>query len=285
MGETKHAKARTGSATPAWFAKLRANRKAMALAISAIVVLLVALGTLGYMLWVHVLDMTAARKMAALEKPSTSIQVKPENKEGDEKAPMVIDFASLQAKNPEIIAWLYVPGTDVNLPLVQHTGGSDEYYLTHDAFGKYSPLGAAFSEGINSPSFNDPVTVVYGHDAKSIFKNLHYFEDDDFFNQHDTMYVYLPNGKLQTYSIVSAYRSDDSYILGKQDFSTESGRNAYFKEVLNPPASEYRQVRDGASLNSDDRLLQLSTCMLNEFHGSHRYIVTGALISEEQQVQ
>lgn len=266
-----------------WFARLRANPKAMALAVSSLVVLVVAIAVLGYMLWVYLLDRSAAERMAALEEPSTVVQT--ENGDGGKrKSTPVIDFQSLQMQNPEIYAWLYVPGTGVNLPLVQHTGGSDDYYLNHDAYGGYSPLGAAFSDGANSSSFTDPVTVVYGHDVASVFKNLHDFEDSAFFDAHDKMYVYLPNGKLLTYSVVSAYRSDDSYILGN-DLSSEQGRQAYYDQVLDPVDTEYRQVREGVSLGPDDRLLQLSTCMLNEFHGSHRYIVTGVLTSEQQQVE
>lgn len=278
MSVRKHA---GGKVSAGWFARLRGNRKAMALAVASVVVLVVALSVLGYMLWVYLLDQSAAAKMADLDEPSTSVQATP----ADGKASPVIDFASLQSQNPEIYAWLYVPGTGVNMPLVQHTGDSDEYYLSHDAYGRYSPLGAAFSQGVNSPSFTDPVTVVYGHDVKSVFRNLHYFERSDFFRQHDRMYVYLPNGKLLTYTIVSAYRTDNSYILGKYDMNSEQGRRTYYREVTNPSDRQYRQVRKNVSLGVDDRILQLSTCMLNEVHGSHRYIVTGVLTSEQQQIQ
>ena len=40
-----------------------------------------------------------------------------------------IDFASLQKENPDIYAWLYIPGTEFDFPILQRAG-DDDYYLT-----------------------------------------------------------------------------------------------------------------------------------------------------------
>lgn len=37
-----------------------------------------------------------------------------------------VDFAALQAENKDIYAWLYIPGTGINEPLVQRE--DDSYY-------------------------------------------------------------------------------------------------------------------------------------------------------------
>lgn len=187
-----------------------------------------------------------------------------------------IDWTMLRTRNPEIYAWLTVPGTDVNMPVLQHTGKDDVYYLTHNQWGEDSYIGAAFTEMQNSQSFTDPVTVIYGHDGAAIFKSLHNFEDASFFSEHDTFYVYTPAKHRLTYRIVAAYRSDDSHILNTHDFSQQSVRESYFNQVLHP-ADSVSHVRDGATIPDDAKVLQLSTCMLNEFHGAHRYIVTGVL--------
>lgn len=215
----------------------------------------------------HLEDNTAAEAMRKTPVPA------------EQAADPGIDWETLRGRNPEIYAWLYVPGTEVNLPVLQHNG-DDAYYLNHNQWGENSGLGSVFSEMRNGQSFTDPVTVLYGHDVASIFKNLHRFEDTSFFDKHDTFYIYTPAKHKLTYRIVSAYRSDDSHILNTHDFSKESGRSDYFKQVLHPTDS-ISNVRSGAALKPDDKVLQLSTCMLNEFHGAHRYIVTGVLEHDE----
>ena len=46
---------------------------------------------------------------------------------------------------------------------------------------------------------------IYGHDMKdgSMFKDLHKFEDADFFEQHDTVTIYTEN-ECKTYRIFAA---------------------------------------------------------------------------------
>lgn len=74
-----------------------------------------------------------------------------------------IDFASLQKENPDIYAWLYIPGTEFDFPILQRAG-DDDYYLTHDSDGNDNSMGAIFSESsYNDGKMDDPATVLYGH--------------------------------------------------------------------------------------------------------------------------
>lgn len=190
-----------------------------------------------------------------------------------------IDFTALRERNSEIYAWLIVPNTDIELPILQ-SFADDLYYLNKDIVGKYSRLGSLFTQSKNRLDFTDPVTVIYGHNYHSggMFTNLHYFEDADFFKENKYFYIYTPTQKL-TYEIVSAYKYDDRHILNSFDFSDEQVRREYFDYVLNPLAM-LRNVREGVTLNTDDRLVVLSTCLTNGYSG--RYLVNGVLVNDEQ---
>lgn len=246
--------------------KMRNIKAIVGTVVAAIVVIALIVGP-SILLHRHLEDQRAADAMRDNPIPATS---------GDPG----INWDALRSRNPEIYAWLYVPGTGINLPVLQHTGKDDVYYLSHDQWGDPSYLGSVFSEMQNNQSFTDPVTVLYGHDVASIFKNLHRFEDTQFFNQYDKIYIYTPANHVLTYEIVSAYRTDNKHILNTHDFSKQNVRREYFNQVMTPTDSP-AQVRQDAQLKDSDRILQLSTCMLNEFHGSHRYIVTGQLINEQ----
>lgn len=190
-----------------------------------------------------------------------------------------IDFTSLQDRNDEIYAWIVVPNTEIELPILQ-SRADDLYYLNRDLDGKYSRLGSLFTQSKNNLEFSDPVTVIYGHNYFSggMFTNLHYFENADFFKENKNFYIYTPTRKL-TYYIVSAYKYDDRHILNSFDFSDEQVRRDYFDSVLDPKAM-LRNVREDAVLNTDDKLVVLSTCLTGGYSG--RYLVNGVLVNDEQ---
>ena len=53
-----------------------------------------------------------------------------------------VDFDSLREMNPDIYAWLYIPETDINYPILQSGSGDDEFYLDHGSTGKSSRDGS-----------------------------------------------------------------------------------------------------------------------------------------------
>ena len=52
------------------------------------------------------------------------------------------NFRKLREVNKDIVAWIHVPGTDVDYPVVH--GEDNSYYLNHDIEGKTSRAGAIF---------------------------------------------------------------------------------------------------------------------------------------------
>ena len=51
-----------------------------------------------------------------------------------------IDFATLKQKNKDIFAYIKIPGTKIDYPIVWN--GDNEYYLHHDLDGKKTPYGS-----------------------------------------------------------------------------------------------------------------------------------------------
>lgn len=191
-----------------------------------------------------------------------------------------IDFPTLKADHPDIYAWVRVPDTNVDYPVLQ-SSVDDNYYLRRDLDGNYSLYGSVFTQSMNSTDFTDPVTVIYGHNTVdgTFFTDLHKFEDEEFFDSHDTFYIYMP-GHVLTYRIVSAYRYDDRHILNSFDFSNEEVRREYFDYVVSP-LSMVMNVREGSTLDLDDRIVQLSTCPTEGSASGNRYLVTGVLVDDQ----
>ena len=201
----------------------------------------------------------------------------------DEKTvPNPIDFKSLQKKNSDIYAWIKVPNTKVDYPIVQ-SPDNDELYLKHSAFDKsWVASGAIYTEMVNTTTFEDRVTLIYGHNgySDSMFTTLHKFEKKDFFDKNDSFVIYTPTSKL-TYKIVSAFKYDDRHIMNSFDFQNDD-IFLEFLEMIQNPASNVKNVRDnlGRELTTDDCVVVLSTCITNQ--RSSRYLVCGVLEKNEK---
>ncbi len=193
-----------------------------------------------------------------------------------------VSFAKQQEKNEEIYAWIYIPNTDVDYPILQ-SREDDLYYLRRGLDKNYDLGGVLFTQSCNRRDFSDPVTVIYGHNmtgypaATSMFATLHNFEDAKFFKDNDTFYIYIP-GHILTYKIVSAYKYDNRHIMNSFNFADPEVVREYFDGVMNP-MSIPMNVREGVELKDDDRIVVLSTCMADN---TYRFLVNGVLISDEK---
>lgn len=192
-----------------------------------------------------------------------------------------IDFDSLHEQNEEIYAWLKVPGTKVDYPLCQSTV-ADDFYLKHDAYNKqWLASGGIYIQSMNTKTFKDRVTVIYGHNGYSdtMFTTLHMFEKQDFFDEYSNFVIYAPNRKL-TYQIVSAFKYDDRHIMNSFDFQNDKIFEQFIDMIQNPESSN-KKVRTSLDkeITINDNIVVLSTCITNQ--PNSRYLVCGVLVKDE----
>ena len=232
------------------------------------------LTTIGCILWLFLIFKPV--KNPFTEYKSTTISMDSDNNSGYPENP--IHFKELQKKNKDVYAWITIPGTNVDYPVVQASSDkNDNFYLDHNIDQEYEFSGMIYSQRLNSKSFSDPVTILYGHNMLngSMFATLHRFEGAKFFQKHDTMTVYTP-GHILTYRIVAAYIYDNRHILNTFDFSSKKELKNYYESIMNPK-SMVKNVRDGLSLSTTDHILTLSTCTSSD---SQRYLVQGVLTND-----
>ena len=144
---------------------------------------------------------------------NTKPNVAEDDKEGEKQEETVtVDFASLQAINPDIVAWLRIPGV-LEYPVVR--GKDNSYYLNHTVQKTYNIAGSIFLDYRNERDFSDSKNIIYGHNMKdgSMFHVLRNYQDIDFFQKHTDMEVYLPDGRTLNYQITTCEQvSADSEI-------------------------------------------------------------------------
>ncbi|MBS6180959.1 MAG: class B sortase [Erysipelotrichaceae bacterium] len=189
-----------------------------------------------------------------------------------------IDFAKLQEKYPDIYAWIQIPGTNIDYPIVQREGDNG-YYLNHTIAGKEKPEGAIFTEDYNQKDFTDPNTVIYGHNMKngSMFRDLHEYRDRKFFKDHQELVVYLPDQVLH-YQIFAAYVYDNRHLLQSFSFDNEEIFESYLRSVFGKKDMD-SMIDDSVAVTGEDKIITLSTCNGNS---DQRYLVQAVLLSIEQ---
>lgn len=186
-----------------------------------------------------------------------------------------LDWASLYKENKDIYAWIYIPGTQVDYPVLQ-SATDDTYYLNHNIDGSYGKPGCIYTEKINSKDFTNYNTVIYGHNMKNgeMFGCLHEYEDETFFDENPYVYVYTED-KTYVYEIFAAYTASNAHILNTNDFSTQEGFADYLDNVVYNK-SLVGNFREGARVTSDNRIITLSTCTSNS---SKRWLVQAVLVN------
>nr|WP_300003941.1 class B sortase [Tissierella sp.] len=172
----------------------------------------------------------------------------------------------LKEKNENIVAWLDVPSTNINYPVVK--GSDNDFYLTHDMEDKKSIHGSIFMDYRNLAK-DDRNLVIYGHYMKdgTMFKDLINYKEETFFKDNPDIFVDL-GGEKERYEIFSVVLTtgDSGYI--DIDFSSEES----FLDYIDNIKAKSLFTRD-IDFKGGEKIVTLSTCSY-EFHDA-RTVVFG----------
>ncbi len=187
-----------------------------------------------------------------------------------------LDWDELKETNEHIYAWIYIPNTNVDYPVLQHPT-DDSYYLDYNLDGTKGYPGCIYSEHqYNSTDWMDFNTLLYGHNMKNgtMFRTLHNFEDKEFFDENRYMYIYTPE-TVYVYDIFAAYEYQAMHILAYYNFEEEEARTIYLEDIFSIRDMS-AHFRDGVEVTEDSKILTLVTCTSND---STRYFVQGVLVN------
>jgi sortase B len=151
----------------------------------------------------------------------------------------VVDFKELRDGNSDIFAWIYIPDTDINDPIVQNSEGDDSFYKTHNVAKEPDGNGAVYIEAANMSNMCDFNEVVHGTSVAT----LNQFLDRTFFDNHQFIYVYMDGNSL-IYYIVAAYMREDTRLLEQYDFSYALGCLQFIDEIYSGKAMN-KNIREG----------------------------------------
>lgn len=188
-----------------------------------------------------------------------------------------IDFDSLQQLNSEIFAWIYVPGTNIDLPVAQ-SAVSDDFYESHNWKQEEDAGGCAYTEMANLMNMCDFNTVIHAKKKEdgTGFSELAKFGDQDFFDENGLIYLYLPDNVL-TYQVVSFYTEDQHSILRDYNLVLYDGCEDYIQD-LQQKAAESGIYDDGGEELTPQRFLLTLVAELPE--EGRQEVLTAVLIQD-----
>ena len=207
-------------------------------------------------------------------------QTEPAPASSPEPAPYLspIDFEALWDRNPDIIAWMDIPNTDISYPVVQRKG-DDAFYLKHNSDGDYSTVGALFSESAyNTDDFSDLITALYGHRTRGVtmlgrLQSL--YSEENAMQDYGLVRVFLPDKELD-YEVFAAMPYSSVHIPDTYGVNDLRGKRLFQYHISDTHSLDGRVVNERFP-QTEDPVLILSTCLTG--NDDRRFLVFARQIS------
>lgn len=189
----------------------------------------------------------------SLAEEDSTVQ-QPENAVGEQS---MVDLSAYLAQNPDFVAWLRIPGTNVDYPVVQTDDPDD--YLNHTFSGKSSVVGTLFSladADYQAPGRN---IAIYGHHLRSsgekMFTSLVRYKNPDFYEDNQTIVL----DSLYRHSEYTIFAVVNMKVGDWEPSRTVFSGDAAFMAFVNRANSE-SLYDTGVEVGADDHILTLITC-------------------------
>ena len=178
-----------------------------------------------------------------------------EKEEKEEKESYLqINWDELLQRNKDVKAWIQIPNTNVNYPVLQ--GETNDTYIHSDIDHNELSAGSIF---------------IYGHNMKngSMFNNIKSYTDQSFADEHPYIYIYLPDGTVSQYKVVVGHIISETSVL----YNTHIVDTASFVQEM-VKTSSIKVDFDQSQVQS---VITLSTCTSAGSESGKRNVVHAIL--------
>lgn len=169
----------------------------------------------------------------------------------------MVDLSAYLAQNPDFVAWLRIPGTNVDYPVVQTD--NPDYYLNHTFSGKSSVVGTLFSLAGADYAAPGRNIAIYGHHLRSsgekMFTSLMRYKNPDFYEDNQTIVL----DSLYRHSEYTIFAVVNMKVGDWEPSRTTFSGDAAFMAFVNRAKSE-SLYDTGVEVGVDDHILTLITC-------------------------
>ena len=197
-----------------------------------------------------------------------------------------------QSINPDVFAYIRIPGTNISYPVVQNTQDIN-YYLSLDIYKNYSKNGVIWTNpdthsGGTSATLSDN-TVLYGHNWTNysanpaigrpgdvMFAQLTAFQYENMCRSYPYIYYSTPSEEM-VFKIFANFYTDLSFYY--------IGTDGYNSQIISEALQRSRCKFD-VDVNANDKILTLSTC--TRAYGktnNQRFVVMARLLRPGEKIE
>ena len=178
----------------------------------------------------------------------------------EEKEYLANKFKGLLATNSETVGYVYIPGTQLDEPVVQTTDNST--YLDKRFDGGHEPyMGTVFMDTDNKKDFSDRLTWLFGHARGSkagdhrMFNDVNYYSRQDYFDEHPYVVIETPERKYY-YEAVAMIIVPEETAFYRTSFDDDKD----FQTQLTTIYETAEVKKPNVKVSAKDKYLVLSTC-------------------------
>lgn len=139
--------------------------------------------------------------------------------------------------NPDVVAWIEVPGTSISQPVVQASADDPTYYLTHDVRRDWNCFGCPYVDAGCDRGVDSASTVISGHNITippSMFHEVAEFHDPEYLANHGEIVVYTPAAtkRLKVIGSRTVAACEAEKVTGfSSELDFRSWRNSLFADL------------------------------------------------------
>ena len=194
------------------------------------------------------------------------------------------ELAEAKKKNPDTVAWLYMPGAEIDDPVMQ--AEDNGYYLKLDENGEYATWGCYYAhceDRIGVREELDKNTTIFGHSASICnpdgpkFTKLYRYMDADFVQANPYIYFSV-DGEDMIFQITALFITDIEFDYIAPN-PTGDDLTSFFETVAR---KNWLDI-EGITFSEEDTVLTLSACCRKydkENTGNQRLVIMAKLLPE-----
>ena len=225
-----------------------------------------------------------ARPATAVSGPQQSDATTPQNpwitiNDPETSLPVQVlpELAQLYTMNNDLVAWIRVPGTNIDYPVMQ-TPDTPDYYLRRDFYKKKKTQGCIYAKEECNLNTSHNVTI-YGHYMRngSMFAALGNYKEQSFWANNKLILLDTLTQR-NTYEIFAVFTTTASQGKGFRYHTFIQAESQQEYDDFVDQCKALSLYDTGITPQYGDRLITLSTCDSSRTNG--RLVVVARLVAE-----